>query len=436
MADADGQARLARINTKTGGMDMLAHWIWLATRPGIGVRSALMLLRAFPNIEALFYAGREDYALVEGADSRHLEALCDKSLGEANGILGDCAAKGIHVLTYQDAAYPNRLKHIPDPPLTLYYQGTLPDFDAEPAVAVVGTRRASAYGCLTARRMGYQIAKCGGLVVSGMAGGVDTLAMKGALLAEQPVVGVLGNGLDVVYPRSNRDLYRDVAWRGCLLSEFPPGTPPIGRNFPRRNRIISGLTCGVVVVEAPARSGALITAQLALDQGRDVFAVPGNVDAACSAGSNGLLREGAIVVQHGWDVMEEYQALFPDKVHPWTGQTALSSYPRELAELREPPWHFEQPSPPVSGNSEKKIDNCGGKPYSESEELISTLSDDERTVTSQLSDDLRHVDDVIAGSGLPAARVLASLTLLEVKGLAVRHPGKFYSLVRNNAREG
>ena len=337
MADADGQARLARINTKTGGMDMLAHWIWLATRPGIGVRSALMLLRAFPNIEALFYAGREDYALVEGADSRHLEALCDKSLGEANGILGDCAAKGIHVLTYQDAAYPNRLKHIPDPPLTLYYQGTLPDFDAEPAVAVVGTRRASAYGCLTARRMGYQIAKCGGLVVSGMAGGVDTLAMKGALLAEQPVVGVLGNGLDVVYPRSNRDLYRDVAWRGCLLSEFPPGTPPIGRNFPRRNRIISGLTCGVVVVEAPARSGALITAQLALDQGRDVFAVPGNVDAACSAGSNGLLREGAIVVQHGWDVMEEYRPCFRTKYIPGPAK---------------------RPFPPTPGSWR----NCGSRP--------------------------------------------------------------------------
>ena len=394
---------------------MLAHWIWLATRPGIGVRSALTLLRAFPNIETLFYAGREDYALTEGLDCKHLEALCDKSLAEANRILGDCTAKGIHVLTYQDAAYPNRLKHIPDPPLTLYYQGALPDFDAEPAVAVVGTRRASAYGCLTARRMGYQIAKCGGLVVSGLAGGVDTLAMKGALLAEQPVVGVLGNGLDVIYPRSNRDLYRDVACRGCLLSEFPPGTPPNGRNFPRRNRII--------------------TAQLALDQGRDVFAVPGNVDAGCSAGSNGLLREGAIVAQHGWDVMEEYQALFPDKVHPWTGKTAPSSYPRELAELREPPFHFAQEAPPVSGISEKKIDNGDGRPYSESEELMSTLSDDERTVTSQLSDALRHVDDVIAGSGLPAARVLASLTLLEVKGLAVRHPGKFYSLARKRDRE-
>ena len=302
-------------------------------------------------------------------------------------------------------------------------------------MAVVGTRRASAYGCLTARRMGYQIAKCGGLVVSGLAGGVDTLAMKGALLAEQPVVGVLGNGLDVIYPRSNRDLYRDVACRGCLLSEFPPGTPPNGRNFPRRNRIISGLACGVVVVEAPAKSGALITAQLALDQGRDVFAVPGNVDAGCSAGSNGLLREGAIVAQHGWDVMEEYQALFPDKVHPWTGKTAPSSYPRELAELREPPFHFAQEAPPVSGISEKKIDNGDGRPYSESEELMSTLSDDERTVTSQLSDALRHVDDVIAGSGLPAARVLASLTLLEVKGLAVRHPGKFYSLARKRDRE-
>ncbi len=411
---------------------MLAHWIWLATRSGIGVRSALALLRAFPDIESLYGARAEDYVQAEGVDSKCLDALCDKSLSEANRILGSCLEKGIHVLTYQDAAYPTRLKHIPDPPLTLYYQGNLPDFDAEPAVAVVGTRRASAYGCMTARRMGYQIARCGGLVVSGAAGGVDTLAMKGALLAERPVVGVLGNGLDVIYPRSNRDLYRDVACRGCLISEFPPGTPPLGRNFPRRNRIISGLCCGVVVVEAPEKSGALITAQLALDQGRDVFAVPGNVDAACSAGSNGLLREGAIVAQSGWDVMEEYQSLFPEKVGPWSGKTLLSSYPRELAELREPPYHFAQETPI---NSEKNVDNEDGKPYSELQELMSTLSDDERTVTSCLTDALRHVDDVIAGSGLPAARVLASLTLLEVKGLVVRHPGKFYSLARRGAGE-
>ena len=411
---------------------MLAHWIWLATRSGIGVRSALALLRAFPDIESLYGARAEDYVQAEGVDSKCLDALCDKSLSEANRILGSCLEKGIHVLTYQDAAYPTRLKHIPDPPLTLYYQGNLPDFDAEPAVAVVGTRRASAYGCMTARRMGYQIARCGGLVVSGAAGGVDTLAMKGALLAERPVVGVLGNGLDVIYPRSNRDLYRDVACRGCLISEFPPGTPPLGRNFPRRNRIISGLCCGVVVVEAPEKSGALITAQLALDQGRDVFAVPGNVDAACSAGSNGLLREGAIVAQSGWDVMEEYQSLFPEKVGPWSGKTLRSSYPRELAELREPPYHFAQETPI---NSEKNVDNEDGKPYSELQELMSTLSDDERAVTSCLTDALRHVDDVIAGSGLPAARVLASLTLLEVKGLVVRHPGKFYSLARRGAGE-
>lgn len=411
---------------------MLAHWIWLATRSGIGVRSALALLRAFPDIESLYGARAEDYVQAEGVDSKCLDALCDKSLSEANRILGSCLEKGIHVLTYQDAAYPTRLKHIPDPPLTLYYQGNLPDFDAEPTVAVVGTRRASAYGCMTARRMGYQIARCGGLVVSGAAGGVDTLAMKGALLAERPVVGVLGNGLDVIYPRSNRDLYRDVACRGCLISEFPPGTPPLGRNFPRRNRIISGLCCGVVVVEAPEKSGALITAQLALDQGRDVFAVPGNVDAACSAGSNGLLREGAIVAQSGWDVMEEYQSLFPEKVGPWSGKTLLSSYPRELAELREPPYHFAQETPI---NSEKNVDNEDGKPYSELQELMSTLSDDERAVTSCLTDALRHVDDVIAGSGLPAARVLASLTLLEVKGLVVRHPGKFYSLARRGAGE-
>ena len=171
---------------------------------------------------------------------------------------------------------------------------------------------------------------------------------------------------------------------------------------------------------------------MALVQGRDVFAVPGNVDAACSAGSNGLLREGAIVAQSGWDVMEEYQSLFPEKVGPWSGKTLLSSYPRELAELREPPYHFAQETPI---NSEKNVDNEDGKPYSELQELMSTLSDDERAVTSCLTDALRHVDDVIAGSGLPAARVLASLTLLEVKGLVVRHPGKFYSLARRGAGE-
>lgn len=407
---------------------MQKFWLWLATRKGLSPRGAARAASCFPSVEALYYA---DAAAYEAAGLKNYQPLLEKDLWLPTEILRRCYDLGISLLTWQDAAYPQLLRSLEDPPVVLYYRGLLPDFSGL-SIAVVGTRGASAYGLAQARHLGYGLGRCGCTLVSGGAKGIDTAALEGALTGGGPVVCVLGGGVDVVYPASNRSLFQDVAQRGCLLSEYPPGTRPKPEHFPVRNRIISGLCQGVVVVEAPEKSGALITAQLALDQGRDVFAVPGNVDAACSAGSNGLLREGAIVAQSGWDVMEEYQSLFPEKVGPWSGKTLLSSYPRELAELREPPYHFAQETPI---NSEKNVDNEDGKPYSELQELMSTLSDDERAVTSCLTDALRHVDDVIAGSGLPAARVLASLTLLEVKGLVVRHPGKFYSLARRGAGE-
>lgn len=409
---------------------MLEHWIWLATRQGVSERTALTLLQAFADIETLYYANREDYALIEPLRGKNLESLLDKSLEQAGKILSTCRIKGIHILTYCDAAYPDRLKHIPDPPLVLYYKGCLPSFDAEAAVAVVGTRKASAYGCMVAKRMGYQITKCGGLVISGLAGGIDTMAMRGALMADSTVVGVLGCGVDVVYPKSNRDLYKDVELQGCLLSEFPPGTMPLGWNFPKRNRIISGLSCGVLVVEAPEKSGALITAQHALDQGRDVFAVPGNVDAPNSQGVNRLLQSGAMVAQFGWDVMAEYEALFPGKVHRWAGGVDLSSYVTERGS-EQPPFAVSQPVLQVSSEKGKKksVDNLKKTPYIEGNQNPE-LSQDEEIVLKLLTSELTHVDQIIDSSGLTAAQVLASLTLLEVKGLVARHPGKYYSLPR------
>ena len=179
---------------------------------------------------------------------------------------------------------------------------------------MVGTRHASPYGMTTAKKMGYQITKCGGIVVSGMAYGIDGMAMKGALTAGAPVVGILGCGAEMVYPPSNRPLFSDVENYGCIMSEFPPGTPPVKWNFPKRNRIISGMSCGVLVVEAPEKSGALITARCAADQGRDVFVVPGNIDVPTFVGSNRLLRDGAIAVSSGWDILSEYQMQFPDKI--------------------------------------------------------------------------------------------------------------------------
>lgn len=405
---------------------MLAHWIWLATRRGVSARTAVELLQAFPDIESLYYA--RDYRPCRGLDERSLASLLDKSLEEANSILERCRETGISILTYADGAYPTRLRNISDPPMVLYYKGTLPEFDGEAAVAVVGTRKASIYGCVVAKRMGFQIAKCGGLVVSGLAGGVDAMAMHGALMADGKAVGVLGCGADVVYPRSNESLYRDTERHGCLLTEFPPGTAPLGRNFPRRNRIISGLCCGVVVVEAPIKSGALITAQCALDQGRDVFAVPGNIDSPASAGCNALLREGAVMVRHGWDVMEEYEARFPDKLHRWVGGMPLGTYPQDMIELRQDPL-VSEPS------AEKVVDNGTETTYHDVRKQLTDLTSDEQRIYAQLTAQMKHIDQVIADADLPADKVLAALTMLEIKGLVSRHPGKYYSLARSQTGE-
>ena len=246
---------------------MLIHWIWLATRPDMNDREKLVALEHFHDPEDIFFAQAEHYGQVTGLSENAVEALKDKNLLPAEQVLADCARGKIHILTFRDGAYPARLKNISDPPLVLYYKGTLPDFDGLPVIGVVGTRKASLYGMTAAKRLGYQIGRCGGMVVSGAASGIDGVAMQGALSADTPVVGILGCGVDVVYPLSNKGLFADTERHGCLISEFVPGTPPYKWNFPKRNRIISGIADGVLVVEAPEKSGALITARQALEQG-------------------------------------------------------------------------------------------------------------------------------------------------------------------------
>ena len=316
---------------------MLIHWIWFATRTGMGDKMKCALLSHFEDPEEIYFAPELEFERFEELSPSAVESIMDKDLTPCEEILEQCQEKGIHILSYQDAAYPARLKNIPDPPMVLYYKGTLPRFDELPVIGVVGTRKASVYGMTSAKRLGYQIAACGGCVVSGMATGIDAVAMKGALTAGGTVVGVLGCGADVVYPVSNRWLYADTEKYGCILSEFPPGTAPLGRNFPRRNRIISGLSCGVLVVEAPEKSGALITARLSADQGRDVFVVPANIDVESAKGSNALMRDGAIPVSSGWDILSEYQYQFPGKVRQRRTAVSLTANAEELSQEREQP---------------------------------------------------------------------------------------------------
>ena len=410
---------------------MLIHWIWFANRPNLSDRGRAEILQHFQDAEDVYFAASDAFSCVDGLTAEALASLQDKDLSQAEQILGECAKKQIHILTWRDAAYPVRLKAIADPPVVLYYKGRLPQFDALPLIAVVGTRDATAYGLTTAKRMGSQIAACGGIVVSGIASGIDGMAMRGALTADMPVVAVLGCGADVIYPRSNRSLYADTERNGCLLTEFPPGTPPAKWNFPRRNRIISGISCGVLVVEAPEKSGALITARQAADQGRDVFVVPGNIDVASCKGSNALMRDGGIPVSSGWDVLSEYVSLFPDKIHDSSRSSRQMAYPDEVEQLQREtevpmPKVAETPQIPVKRKSKKKkeIDNRQMPPYIDAEEPLPPLSSQEEAIVQLLRGGITLVDDLMAQSGQNAGSVLATLTMLEIKGIVARLPGK------------
>ncbi len=418
---------------------MLIHWIWLATRPELSDREKRTLLEHFGDPEDIFYTDREGFHDLEGLSKGQLDALLDKDLHKAGAILRTCSDMGIRICTYHDGNYPARLKNITDPPTVLYYKGYLPHWDSAPVIGIVGTRDASTYGINVGRKMGSQIARCGGIVVSGIASGNDAAAMAGALSAGGCAIGILGSGVDIVYPASNRSLFADTERYGCLISEFPPGTPPYGWNFPKRNRIISGISNGVLVVEAPIKSGALITARQAADQGRDVFVVPGNVDVATCAGSNALLREGAIAARNGWDVVSEYLSLYPDRIRHYSQSDAATAFTDPgTGQPIEPeislPQVAQKPKSPqkktVSSKKSEKltVDNRDTPPYSDIQAVLKDLSPEEQVIVRLLADGPRLVDDLIAQSGLPTGQVLSLLTLLEIQNVVERRPGKQVAL--------
>ena len=406
---------------------MRMHWLWFAHHPALTDLEKARLIEHFGDPEDIFFAeGRMDYP--EELAGLVQKALSSRDLTQSEQILERCAREEIDLLTFGQKEYPQRLKNIPDPPMVLYCKGTLPPVDQLPVIGIVGTRKASAYGLNVARKLGFQIARCGATVVSGLASGIDAMAMRGALAGDGMVIGVLGCGAEQVYPKSNRALFEDTERYGCILSEFMPGTPPYKWNFPRRNRIISGLSCGVLVVEAPKISGSLITAREAGEQGRDVFVVPGNVDVPGFEGSYRLLREGATPVSCGWDVVSEYAARFPDHIRKdlsempcGSGGSRRESAPVKVAQQAASP----VPAPPVPGETDKKdIDKEPSGLYSDVNKQKPKLTADEKLIADALKAGPRLVDDVIAETGLSTGRMLAGMTMLELKGLLKRLPGK------------
>lgn len=397
---------------------MLTYWLWLHLLEDLTPAQKRALLEYFHDPEQLYRAKESSYRTAVQLSEEGYAALNNKDVTKARALAAECSQKRIGIVTIGDSGYPSRLKQIMDAPLVLYYRGRLPNWEAYPAIGVVGTRKATGYGLQSAGRMGAQIAACGGMVVSGGADGVDAAAMKQALLQDGIVVGVLGCGVDVIFPASNRDLFAKMEEKGCLLSEYPPGTPGYKWNFPQRNRLISGISHGVLVVEAPERSGALITARHAMEQGREVFVVPGNIDSAFSVGSNGLLREGATAVFEGYDILREYEGRFPGQIHRATPR----EIPEETSQIPEKVEH--RPTKPAK----KPIDNGKDSRYSVLNSDASTFTEEEKALLSHLSEKIEGVDEVIARSGMDAAKALSVLTKLSLKGVVKHHPGKCISL--------
>ena len=383
-------------------MSALKFWVWLTEQNRLGGPARQALLEHFGSPEEVYYAEPGDLLQVEGITADQAQALENKSLDRAQSILEECARKDIFLLTAQDALYPQRLKNIYDPPLLLYGRGSMPLFDEEAAVAVVGTRSCSPYGIRTAERFGFEMSKQGGLVVSGLARGIDAASQLGALRAGGLTAAVLGCGVDVVYPPENDRLYEDVAASGVLLSEYPPGAEPFGWHFPARNRILSGLCLATLVVEAPEKSGALITAATALEQGRDVFAIPGLLDAEGSVGCNRLIRDGAGLATESWDILREYQSRYPHKLHP-DGEK-LPPLPKK-SEIFYP----ERSKKPKVAPS--------GLPVINVRRNAEGLTDDQIKVLRILDDkEPMLTDDIALRANVPVRRILSAVTMLEIDG--------------------
>jgi DNA processing protein len=357
------------------------YWLALHLTPGVGSIFIKRLLDRFKTPEAVFRAPLKELLRIEG--------LGEKVAGEIQKGPAEKVVKrelsllekaGGRIVTLKDDDYPKRLKDIYDPPALLYLRGELRRED-ELAVAIVGSRKTSAYGREVTERIGADLARHGVTVVSGMARGIDSVAHKGALQGGGRTIAVLGCGVDVIYPSENRNLFLQIIEQGAVLSEFPMGSPPEAGHFPRRNRIISGLSIGVVIVQASAESGSLITAGYALEQGREVFAVPGNIGAEGSRGTNQLIKEGAKLVESSEDILEEVL----------------------------PQWKRE-------GEMAQK----GG-------DAVLTLTEAEKCLYGLLDETPLHIDALIRESQLDPGSVSSLLLNLELKGLISQWPGKCFS---------
>lgn len=377
------------------------EWLTLAMVPGIGSTHFIRLLARFRTPGNVLRASQGALAeVLRPALAKQIAGYADVvDLDEQERRMAEYDAG---LITMNDELYPTRLGEIYDPPLVLFTRGELLDED-QVSVAIVGTRRATPYGIRMAEKLGRELAAHGITVVSGMATGIDSAAHRGALEAGGRTIAVLGNGVDVVYPKHNADLMHAIIQQGCTLSPFPMGYEPHKGHFPQRNRIMSGMTLGTVVVQAPARSGALITANTAAEQGREVFAVPGEVGVNASEGPHALIREGAKLVETVEDILVELN--IPAEMRATAAATPEPGSPTDEQ------IHPQQAAPAAPAHTP----------------AVKALTSPERVVLSVLAPNGSFVDEIAAASRVSVSEALSALTILELKGLVRQFSGKRFA---------
>ncbi|MBQ8795457.1 MAG: DNA-processing protein DprA [Clostridia bacterium] len=382
-------------------------YIWLTQGIGYCSEKAKYIHNLYPDIEMLYKGGEQELRLCGIFTEREISKLKKTSVSDCEKILNRCIELNFKVYDISMPQYPQRLREIPDAPAVIYVSGELPEFDGFNTISVVGTRRATVYGIRTALSLGANLSKQGFVVVSGGALGIDCAAHRGVLQEKGKAVCVLGCGIDFDYLMENKELRNIIAQTGALVSEYPPGTAAVSHNFPQRNRIISALSDGVIVVEAPKKSGSMITVDYALKQGRDIFAVMGNVDSPYSAGSNQLIKEGAVPITCWQDVAEFYRGVI--------------DYENPKAEMSE-----ETVNLIPSKNKDVKA-HSENKPVPVHKD-VAGLTEVERKVYLSLSETPMHIDTIAEKCSMEPFAVIRAISSLEIKDLIENTDGRLYAI--------
>lgn len=381
-------------------MEHSLYWLWLTVKKCITPAKAALLMEYFESIEDIYFS--KNFNSIYGISDKDKSELMDKDLSEAERAAEKTFRLGAKIIVFDDENYPQLLKNIPIPPYVLYVLGKIPELDKVLTIGVVGTRKSSEYGNRITEEICSQLAANGVVTVGGLAAGIDAVGAWATINAGGIAVGVSGCGLDRVYPASNAELYKAMAKEGCIMTEYPPGAKPMGFHFPERNRIIAGLSRGILVTEAPVKSGALITARYALENNRDVFAVPRGIDEKIFQGTNEIIQQGAKLVKNAEDILCEYP--YAVKISPVRKETGVKQIP------------YKQ-----EGNISNTVSVQDNGKYK-------SLSDKEKLIADMLMEKDMQIDEMARGLKMPAGELNTRLIMLEMKGIVKKLPGSKYQL--------